>query len=250
MYKKEFKTHFVGQTRLELTSCPSTNDFMKELLQHGLMSNGQLVTTSDQTDGRGQLSNSWESQSSKNLTFSVGFLDLDFPIENQFQLNIIAALAVAKTINENFNLNAVVKWPNDVLVKGKKIAGILIETSISKGLIYSAVVGIGLNVNQQDFISPGATSISKELKEVIELDLVLNRACENLEHFIFRKEDLEGLRALYCQNLYQMGVSSFYEDHCGRFEGIIDGVSELGELRVMRDGILQYYEPKQIKFLR
>ncbi len=249
MYKKEFNTHFVGQTRTDLPSCPSTNDFLKELLKNDKLTNGQLVNTPHQTAGRGQLSNKWESEKFKNLTFSVGLIDLDLPAVNQFQLNIISSLAVVKTLIDCFKIKASIKWPNDILINDKKVAGILIETNLKQKTIHSAIVGIGLNVNQSKFTAPHATSILNKTGRPVELESLLEMLCKNLEHYIFRKEDLNGLKKVYLSHLYQYQTIGEYIDGLGQFKGIISDVNELGELIVMKDTHSVKYQPKQIKFL-
>ena len=249
MYKKEFNTHFVGQTRSDLPSCPSTNDYLKELLKNDKLTNGQLVNTPNQTAGRGQLSNKWESEKFKNLTFSVGLIELDFPVINQFQLNIISSLAVVKTLIDCFNIKASIKWPNDILIDDKKVAGILIETTLKNLTINSAIIGIGLNVNQSNFKTPHATSILNKTGQPVELESLLETMCKNLEHFIFRKEDLTGLKKKYLNHLYQYQTIGNYLDGEGQFKGIISDVNESGELIIMKDAYSVKYQPKQIKFL-
>lgn len=213
------------------------------------MPNGQLVTTMNQTAGRGQLNNKWESEKFKNLTFSIGIIDLDFPVKDQFQLNIISSMAIAKTLNENFAINAAIKWPNDILIGGKKVCGILVETTLQKDLVYSAVIGVGLNVNQERFETKNATSLINELGQAVDLEDLLIKFCENLEHFIFRKEDLNGLKRMYMDNLFQFKKMADYvvDDHKVRGE-IID-ISERGELIVNIDNEVRAFQPKKIKFV-
>ena len=213
------------------------------------MPNGQLVTTMNQTAGRGQLDNKWESEKFKNLTFSIGIIDLDFPVQFQFQLNVITSLAVVKTINENFGTTAQIKWPNDVLIGGKKLCGILIETSIKQGLIYSAVLGIGLNVNQEVFKTENAVSLFNVLGQVVDPEEVLKTLCENIEHFIFRKEDLKGLKSLYLKELFRFDEESTYMVDGHEISGKIVDVNDRGELVLEVENDLMTFEPKQIKFV-
>lgn len=213
------------------------------------MPNGQLVTTMNQTAGRGQLDNKWESEKFKNLTFSIGIIDLDFPVQFQFQLNVITSLAVVKTINENFGTTAQIKWPNDVLIGGKKLCGILVETSIKQGLIYSAVVGIGLNVNQEFFKTENAVSLLNVLGKAVDPEEVLKKLCENIEHFIFRKEDLKGLKSLYLKELFRFNEESTYMVDGREISGKIVDANDRGELVLEVENDLMTFEPKQIKFV-
>ena len=122
MYKLDLKTHFVGQSLIELSTCPSTNTFVGELLQRGTIPNGQVVITNAQTAGRGQRENTWESEANKNLTFSIGLFDLDLPAINSFQLSIITSLAIVETINKHTSTQAQIKWPNDIYIGNQKLA--------------------------------------------------------------------------------------------------------------------------------
>ena len=135
MYKLNLKTHFVGQSLIELSSCPSTNTFLAELMSRDAMPNGQVVITHEQSNGKGQRNNTWESEPQKNLTFSIGLYDLDFPVEHAFQLHCITSLAIVDTINKYTQAKAQIKWPNDIYIGNKKIGGILIENTLSSNLL-------------------------------------------------------------------------------------------------------------------
>ena len=151
MYKLDLKTHFVGQSLIELSTCPSTNTFVGELLNRGAMPNGQVVIANAQTKGRGQRESKWECEPLKNLTFSIGLFNLDFPVANAFQLHCITSLAIVDTINRHTASTAQIKWPNDIYINNKKVGGILIENTIAGDLVTQSIIGIGLNINQEDF---------------------------------------------------------------------------------------------------
>ena len=208
-----------------------------------------MIITDNQTGGRGQRGNDWESQPGQNLTFSVGIFDLELPITEQFRLHFVAALALVKTINEKTLAKATIKWPNDIFIGNKKVAGILIENIIKKNEIYSCVIGVGLNVNQLHFDVFNATSLAIETNHEYFLDEVLVSLLENIEHYLFRKEDKKGLENLYLRNMFRLNTPAFFEDNLGTFRGKIRGLNSLGMLQVEKGSSISTYDFKEIKYI-
>jgi len=139
---------------------PSTSDYIKEHVNE--LDNFDSVYTDTQTKGRGRTGHTWESEPGKNAAFSILIKDKDIVAKYNL-ISIVTGIAVAAYL-ENVGIdNVQLKWPNDVLVNGKKICGILLEGSIPNYLI----VGIGINVNQTKFEGFEATS----LKNIIEIKL-------------------------------------------------------------------------------
>ena len=172
MYKNSAKDLFHNKTYIYMTECLSTNDYLLKLLKKKPYKEGTIVHTSYQTKGRGQRNNNWISEKNKNLTFSF-LLSPNIKLSSQFLLHILTSISLYKSLN-SFNLNHVsIKWPNDIYVREKKIAGILIENLVFKKSIHRAVVGIGLNVNQTNFNNLKATSIVNEIKKEVEISKFL-----------------------------------------------------------------------------
>lgn len=140
-----------------LDEAASTND---EVRSRGV---GGVVVARRQSAGRGQRGNTWSSAAGQNLTFSM-LLDTSFlPAAGQFLLSEVVALAVVDAL-ASFGVTAMVKWPNDIYVDSRKIAGILIENDIRGERLWRSVVGVGLNVNQTTFPAelPNPTSMRLE----------------------------------------------------------------------------------------
>jgi len=249
LYKKIPKTHFVGQTIKVLPSCPSTNSYIAQKLQKGQLKNGEVIITDNQTEGRGQRGNVWESENGKNLTFSIGIFDLELPITEQFRLHFITSLAIIKTINENTLAKASIKWPNDIFIGDKKVAGILIENNIRKNEIYSSIIGIGLNVNQLLFETNHATSLALETYQEHHKDEILRSFLENFEHFIFRKEDKKSLEELYLKNSFRLNTIAKFKDDNGNFKGIIRGLNTEGMLLIEKEGKIISYNFKEVAYI-
>jgi|Deesub1362B_J571_1020462.scaffolds.fasta_scaffold04330_4 BirA family biotin operon repressor/biotin-[acetyl-CoA-carboxylase] ligase len=139
---------------------------------------GQVLIAEEQVAGRGRMNRVWVSPRGKGLWFSV-LLYPELPVEKSFLLTFLGAVAVAEAIFHTFEIKSVIKWPNDVLVKGRKYCGILTETRIQEEKIQFAVVGIGLNLNQTlqeitESYGPIATS----------LRIILHRSIEPQQAFV------------------------------------------------------------------
>jgi len=133
-------------------SLASTSSFLSDLLKHQNMEEGSVVIADYQDAGRGQGEHSWESARGKNLLMSFLLFPAFLSASNQFQLSRVASLALCDAL-KTLGVETVIKWPNDILTARGKIAGILIEHSITAGTISRTIVGIGLNLNQTFFPS-------------------------------------------------------------------------------------------------
>lgn len=148
---------------------------------------GTVVVTDRQTAGRGQRGNSWEAQPGANLTFSLLLRPQAIPAAGQFELSMIVALEVAACVRRALAgapdaPRVCVKWPNDIYVGDRKIAGILIENSLSGSGIERSIAGIGLNVNQRRFLSdaPNPTSIIHYTGTPTSLAPLLESLCTSI----------------------------------------------------------------------
>ena len=125
---------------------------------------GFLVYTDFQTVGKGQTENSWESESGKNLLFSMLFYPQQIKPDEQFLISQLVSVALKRTLDK-YTDDITIKWPNDIYWKDKKLGGILIENSLQGSKIKFSVVGIGLNVNQTEFMSDAPNPVS--LRQII-----------------------------------------------------------------------------------
>ncbi|MBO7315794.1 MAG: biotin--[acetyl-CoA-carboxylase] ligase [Paludibacteraceae bacterium] len=141
----------------------STNQLLWQLATEKNLPEGTVVHTYFQTNGRGQGSNTWESEKGKNLLFSMLLFPKNIAITQQFLLSEIVALAIKDVLQKELNRTVKIKWPNDIYVEDKKIAGILIENKVMGNKFSSSVIGIGLNVNQTHFFSNAPNPISMKL---------------------------------------------------------------------------------------
>jgi BirA family biotin operon repressor/biotin-[acetyl-CoA-carboxylase] ligase len=166
--RADLDSAIIGHDIVVLDETTSTNDSVLEGTSP-MTPEGLVVFAERQTSGRGQRNNSWESAAGKGLWFSI-LLRPKIDIGASPQLAEWAARTVADTISKEFELQAAVKLPNDVVVAGKKIAGILVEMRAQKNAPHIAIVGIGVNVNHR------AEDFSEELRpRAISLAMTLDR---------------------------------------------------------------------------
>jgi len=182
-------------TRLHYAELGSTNSLARELLHSGIPADRTLVTADRQTAGRGQRDRKWFSEAGANITCSYILRPQFLPAQRQFLLGAAVALAVRDTVIGLLPgaAHAVsIKWPNDILISRAKVAGILIENSLRGSVLDTAIVGIGLNVNQGHFPDGlSATSLSLCSGEKWDAEQVLRELDRQLG---FQYERLRGLR--------------------------------------------------------
>ncbi len=144
---------------IKFDTIESTNDFLKSYAKTKKLPDFFYVYADRQTKGRGQQSNTWQSDCCKNILISI-FIQPELAVSQQQQLNQIVALSIVKVL-EKFNISKVrIKLPNDIMADGRKIAGILIENVIRHQTWKQSIIGIGFNVNQTEFVNlPQATSM-------------------------------------------------------------------------------------------
>ena len=141
----------------------STNVLCWKMFKERDIPEGLVVVADYQTAGKGQAGNSWESARGKNLLFSIVLYPHHIPIEEQFLISQAVSVGI-KNVLDTVSDDITIKWPNDMYWKDSKLAGILIETSLFRNIISKAVIGVGLNVNQTEFISDAPHPIS--LKQI------------------------------------------------------------------------------------
>lgn len=183
--------HFIGSKVIHLPRVDSTNNYARSFVRDKTAIEGTVIVAEEQTDGRGQRANLWLTEPKKNLTCSYILKPVFLAAKDQFMLSAIVALAVFDTVSHFLPKNDIrIKWPNDVLVEKKKIAGILIENTLRGSNLETSIVGIGVNVNQNSFQQGlNATSISSMGKSDAELRLVLEMLSEKLEkHYLHLRE--------------------------------------------------------------
>lgn len=251
MYKIPASTLFIGKNLIFVPECHSTNTLAQQLGQQPTAPDGSVVITDNQTAGRGQRGNSWETHPGENFTFSILLKPTFLTPNQQFYLNMVVALGVFHYLRQRTGTGVSIKWPNDVLVDNKKICGILIENTIQGSMIQNAIVGIGLNINQQSFNSERATS----LKNITGRSYVLAEELDPLILLVekmylkLRQNKIDYLREEYQMHLFGMGCRRNFRTGSVAFSGTITGVDEVGRLKVNTDSGERVFALKEIEFV-
>lgn len=166
-------TKFIGREIKHFETIGSTNDYAKEIASKE--SDGTVIISEEQTKGKGRLGRSWHSTSGEGIWMSIILKPQIIPYEAPF-ITLVAGASIVKSLND-LGIETLIKWPNDIIINGKKICGILTELSAEIERINHIVLGIGMNVKTIDFsdeISDIATSLKKEGYNVSRVDIVRN----------------------------------------------------------------------------
>jgi len=276
------ETLFIGRNIIFLPEVDSTNSYAINLLKNVNIAEGSVIYTGKQTKGRGQRGNEWYAEPESNLTVSIilkpAFLDL----KKHFYLYQVAALACydvmaellgnshfdishtksdSKYSGDNSEAKAVepstnsikIKWPNDILVNEKKIAGILIENNVFNNSINQSVIGIGINVNQNKFESNiNAISLKIISGKNYGLKDVLNLLCTRFEkHYLsLKNNNFQTISENYLKHFYKRDQWQDFEIDSKVQSMIVRGVSNNGLLFLEnKNGDTKEFDVKEAKWM-
>lgn len=239
---------------IKLDATESTNTYLKALATENKLSDFTVVTTRNQTLGRGQLNAEWKSEGGKNLVISILKNEMNLTVDKAFVLSISVSLGILEALKRLEIPNLSVKWPNDILSGNLKIGGILIENIISGLKIKESIIGFGLNVNQREFKNlPHAASLKQIVGHDFDLDTVFYTIVEDLKRQLNKPLlALEGeLFTEYHTNLFRIGKQSKFIMQDNRLiDGTIMGTTNEGKLRVqLEKGTIQEFGLKEIQLL-
>lgn len=238
---------------LHVAETVSTNSYIKELNRERLLTDGTIVYTDFQLAGRGQRGSSWESESGKNLLFSIIIHPVHIlPVEH-FIISQMAALSIVQSL-DGYIKGAEIKWPNDIYWGGKKLCGILIENDLQDGHISNSTIGIGLNVNQLKFTSdaPNPISMAQIAGETFDLvDLLGKIQCNFVKLYDSVLIDRERIEAFYMERLYRKNGIYQYSDQTGvTFGARIRDIQQDGLLVLeLENGEIKKFAFKEINYI-
>jgi BirA family biotin operon repressor/biotin-[acetyl-CoA-carboxylase] ligase len=242
----------IGSRYIFSENIDSTNAYAYRLLKQGPLPEGTVIHTNYQSGGKGQKGHSWESEDSKNLLFSIVLFPDEIPAEDQFIISMTISLGIYDFL-KTFISDCRIKWPNDIYAGYDKIAGILIENSISGNKIESTIAGIGLNINQEEFLSnaPNPVSLRMLTGKSYAPDIMLHKLVVKLD--IRYKQLLSGkhskIRKEYIESLFRLNEWESYKTESGVFYGRIISVTDAGRLQIEdRNLNIQEFSFKEIDF--
>ncbi|NMM49467.1 biotin--[acetyl-CoA-carboxylase] ligase [Marinigracilibium pacificum] len=252
MHKNSTNLLILGRTSDYLPSCQSTNDIAAEMLSTKNPIDGHVVWTTDQTAGKGQRGNTWESEPGKNLLLSIILYPKFLNASNQFLLTMAISLGVRDAIQFLIpNKEVLIKWPNDIYVENYKIAGILIENTLKNSNLDQSIVGIGSNVNQRDKLHEHATSIATELGSEVEINDYFQLLLKNIEVYYLKlrsgKESY--LKSIYYRKMLWYQEEKLFSSGEKYFHGTILGVNNEGKIQISTEEGIRSFGLKEIKFI-
>lgn len=241
----------IGHTTHHFDTLNSTNNYAANVFKKEHIKCGTVILADNQTDGRGQRDNKWFSEPYSNLTFSFVLDNNKLDINRPLKPILITSLALINFF-KSVNITAKIKWPNDIMINDLKIAGILIENFYSGKQLNFSVIGIGININQENFNDLPATS----LKSIKKKEIPLNNAFEsviyqlNLAFESYHKIQFNEVLKIYNSQLWKKEevVDYYLAASKQRHQGKIMGANENGELIIKSDNELKSYKNGEVKF--
>ncbi|MGG4040885.1 biotin--[acetyl-CoA-carboxylase] ligase [Bacillus smithii] len=229
------KTRFMGRKIVHKETVDSTQIEAHRLSQEGCPE-GTVVIAEEQTAGRGRMTREWYSPKSSGIWMSI-ILKPTLPPQQAPQFTLLTAVAIVEAIEEITGLQPKIKWPNDILINGKKMTGILTELQANADQIYAIIIGIGMNVNQLQFpdeLKNIATSLAIEKGEKVFRPKLIQRILEKLEHYydLYLNEGFAPIKALWEQYAISIGKHIKARTITGVITGKALGITDEGVLQL------------------
>nr|WP_226534977.1 biotin--[acetyl-CoA-carboxylase] ligase [Fictibacillus halophilus] len=222
------------------TSVNSTQEIAHSLAREGAVE-GSIVIADEQTGGRGRLGRAWQSPSGTGIWMSL-ILRPEIPLQKAPQLTLLIAVAASRAIEKVTGLEAAIKWPNDLLIRGKKVAGILTELQAEADSIHSVIVGIGMNVNQEkkhftEEISEIATSLAIEGGKTYKRAEIAGEVMQEIENLYrsYLDKGFAVIKLLWEARAYSLGKRITARSVTGSITGYAKGITDEGVLLLEDD---------------
>lgn len=235
-----------------LEEVSSTNDFLRA---YEPMADVTVLSASYQTNGRGQMGNTWISNSGENALFSILVCPSALKASDGFVLSQAMALSIKEVLN-GYLEGISIKWPNDIYCGDEKICGTLIENVLMGKFVGRSVIGSGINVNQTEFpegLAAPPTSLRIYINRIVPpADIIRSVA----GRFALYYEEVQAgsydhIREEYHRHLYLRGEKRSFKDETGTFAGVISHVEPDGHIIIRdEDGLPRRYAFKQVKLKR
>ncbi len=233
------KTQWIGRELYYHETTGSTNEDVVSLLEEGAKE-GVLVVAGSQSRGRGRRGRDWQSPPDTNIYMTLG-LRPKFAPDMAPAVTLVMAMAVVKALEECCGQDSQIKWPNDIVINGKKVCGILTEMSLLGGTIRHVMIGVGINVNMTEFpeeIRQTATSLYIEKGEKMPRASIVAKTMEYFEGYyekFLQTQDMSGLKEEYVAHLVNVDKKVCVLDPGQEFEGVAQGIDDKGQLLVQKD---------------
>lgn len=254
LYQSLYHFKTVLRRKIELLriypSIDSTNKEAGRLLDAGGNLHGTCILAYHQTDGLGQYGRRWHSEPGLHLAMSVILQPDDMGAHELSQLSMKTSLAVVRALHEiEKDISPLIKWPNDIYTDGKKLAGILIENSLSAGHVQHCIIGIGMNVNETYFPEsiPNAISLNMLTGRTFEIEKIAEKILHHVLDIV--DEPIAKWKEEYRSHLFGLGEKQRFEKEAEILEAKVMDVDPQGRLIIQRDGKNEAYFSHQIKWI-
>jgi BirA family transcriptional regulator, biotin operon repressor / biotin---[acetyl-CoA-carboxylase] ligase len=234
------ETEEIGRSVYFFESVTSTQKVAKEYAMNGAK-HGTLIVADEQTEGRGRMVRKWYSPKGTGIWASF-ILRPDIQIQHAPQLTLLSAVAVVQAIKKVTHITPEIKWPNDILISGRKVCGILTELQAEEDRIQSVILGIGINVNQDknDFsaeIIKKATSLKIQLGKTVNRSSLIQSLCYYIEQLLhlYISEGFTPIKSLWETYAVSIGKRISARTVKGTFDGVALGINNEGVLLLKQD---------------
>ena len=242
-----------------LDTIDSTSTELRQRMSAEELPHGYCISADFQTSGHGQATNRWESEDGKNLLFSLLLRPTVIPAAEQFVITELVTLAIINALQDYIRQQITIKWPNDIYVGDKKLCGILIENALCGSTIDTCIVGIGININQELFVSDAPNPVS--LKQLNGRDNdrgeILEEIYQNILNYYdyladnWQNNDIkQSLYYEYMNNLYRRtGYHNYSTPEGEHFRAEIEDIGPQGHLTLrLESGELRIFAFKEVIF--
>ncbi|MGL4292221.1 MAG: biotin--[acetyl-CoA-carboxylase] ligase [Bacteroidales bacterium] len=239
---------------IHLEQTHSTNNYLRHLVEATRSTEeGTVVWADFQSAGRGQQGNTWESEPSKNLLFTLLLCPQEIKARDQFVISQVVSLGIIDVLNE-LREGFSIKWPNDIYFGNKKVAGILIENDLSGQTLHHSYIGIGLNVNQEVFLSdaPNPISLFQITNEKLNREVLLEKILNKVIHYYMMalEEKQIHIQKLYMDRLFRNKGFHSYAESGRHFLARISHIHPAGHMTLVdENGKEKTYDFKEVEFV-
>lgn len=235
------------KNHIQLDDVSSTNLYLRKLIKDKSINENILVSTNYQEKGRGQRSNIWESE--KNMNILISFLYVHKTNNyDLFKFNMLISLAIYDFLSKYFKTGLKIKWPNDLMINNKKIAGVLVQNIESN---FKSIIGVGININQKEFknFSPQATSFSNELNKEFNRNALILELMNNFENYLINYFQFNDLKNSYMLKIYKFKQQTNFLNNLKQFKGEIMNFNSSGEIIIKRGDEFLSFKNGEVKMI-
>ena len=208
------------------------------------------MVTDEQYAGKGQRGNTWESEPGQNLTFSMVLKPQFLHARFGHELYVAVSVGILQAL-QKLKINGLkIKWPNDIFIDNKKVCGILIENILQKTHLEYSIIGVGINVDQTVFSNAKATSLKLHNHKDYDPSELMENVLASIEYsyLMLKNGHYPELKRYYHDYLYWIGEEHTFSSTT-TFQGVIQGIDEVGRLMINSNGQTQHYDHKAVSFM-